>query len=150
ATLDANLGARAYPLAADARDDGPTLVNVRATPAGNAMVLAQVDTASGRVLRSTPRIAGSRLLAPAQARSLPRRAFYEREVLVIADVTSVRAVPVVTGQGRVTVAGGASMRSRHDQLTRLAATLAVAGSAALLLISAGAWLALAGALRPVE
>jgi len=53
-------------------------------------------------------------------------------------------------QGRLVVAVGTSLQDRHDELVQLAATLTIAGSAALLLISAGAWLALAGALRPVE
>src|SRR5262249_25802349 len=39
---------------------------------------------------------------------------------------------------------------RRDDLLALGWTLAIAGSAALVLISGGAWLALAGALRPVE
>src|SRR5207245_2932814 len=59
-------------------------------------------------------------------------------------------VPVMTRQGPLVVAVGTSLQNRHDDLARLAATLTIAGSAALLLISAGAWLALAGALRPVE
>jgi two-component system, OmpR family, sensor kinase len=150
ATLDANLRTRADPLAADVRDDTLAQVSVRAALAGNAMVFTQIYGASGAVLRSTPRIAGSRLLSPAQVRSLRRPARYERKVAGIGDVTRVLAIPVVTRHGVVAVAVGASLGSRHQQLIRLAATLVIAGSAALLLISAGAWLALAGALRPVE
>jgi two-component system OmpR family sensor kinase len=48
------------------------------------------------------------------------------------------------------VLAGASLQDRRDELLALGWTLAVAGSAALVLISGGAWLALAGALRPVE
>jgi two-component system OmpR family sensor kinase len=66
-------------------------------------------------------------------------------------VTRVLAVPVVTRHGRrLVVAVGASLQDRHDELIQLAATLAIAGAGALLVISAGAWLALASALRPVE
>src|SRR5215470_883347 len=52
--------------------------------------------------------------------------------------------------GRLIVAVGASLQDRRNALVQLAATLAVAGAAALILISLGAWLALASALRPVE
>src|SRR5262249_60536538 len=62
----------------------------------------------------------------------------------------VPAPPAPPRHGRLVVAVGASMQERHDALIQLAATLAIAGSAALVLISVGAWLALASALRPVE
>jgi signal transduction histidine kinase len=102
------------------------------------------------VLRSTPLIARSRLLSPAEARSLRRVTLYDRTVPGIANVTRILAVPVVARWGRLVVAVGTSLQDRHEALVQLAATLAIAGSAGLLLISLGAWLALAGALRPVE
>src|SRR5262249_14980712 len=111
----------------------------------------QIDDTSGRVLRSTSLIARSRLLSPGEARSLRRPTLFDRTVPGIRDVTRVFAVPVVTRHGRrLVVAVGASLQDRQDELTQLAATLAIAGAGALLLISGGAWLALASALRPVE
>jgi signal transduction histidine kinase len=149
-TIDADLNSRADLLVADVKDDGPAQVNVSRALIENARVFAQIDDASGRVLRSTSVIARSRLLSPAQARPLRRTTLYNRTIPGIRNVTRVLAVPVVTRRGRLIVAVGTSMQERHDALVQLAATLAVAGSAALLLISAGAWLALASALRPVE
>ncbi len=64
-------------------------------------------------------------------------------------MTRVLAVPVFSRHRRLIVAVGTSLQDRHDELVQLAATLASAGSGALLLISVGAWLALASALRPV-
>jgi len=148
--LDADLYARAAPLVTDVKDDGPSQVTVSRALIGNAVVFTQIDDASGRVLRSTSLIARSRLLSPAEARSLRQATLYDRTIPGIRNVTRVLAVPIVTRHGRLIVAVGTSMQDRHNELAQLAATLAVAGSAALLLISAGAWLALASALRPVE
>src|SRR5215831_13898969 len=148
--IDAGLSSRAGVLAGSVRDDGPAQVSVEPTLIEDTKVFAQIDDASGRVLRSTARIARSRLLSPAEARSLRRATFYDRTVPGIGNVSRVLAVPVPTRHGRLVVAVGASMQDRHDELVQLAATLAVAGAAALILISVGAWLALASALRPVE
>lgn len=149
--IDADLGSRADLLIADVRDDGPGQVNVHRALIENAEVVTQIEDPTGRVLRSTSFIARSRLLSPAQARSLRRPALFDRRVSGIGDVTRVLAIPVLTRHGRrLVVAVGTSLQARHGELTQLAATLVIAGSTALLLISAGAWLALASALRPVE
>jgi signal transduction histidine kinase len=150
-TIDADLNSRAVLLVADVRDDGPAQVSVRQALIENAEVVTQIDDTSGRVLRSTSLIARSRLLPPGQARSLRRPTPFERTVPGIRNVTRVLAVPVVTRHGRrLVVAVGTSLQDRHDELTQLAATLAIAGAGALLLVCGGAWLALASALRPVE
>src|SRR5690348_7136709 len=150
ATVDANLNSRAALLVSSVKDDGPSQVNVRPELIENVEVFTQIDDASGRVLRSTPLIARSRLVSPAQARSLRRATLYNKTIPGIANVTRVLAVPVAARRGRLVVAVGTSLQDRHQALVQLAATLAIAGSAGLLLISAGAWLALASALRPVE
>ena len=150
-TIDAGLSSRAGVLAGNVRDDGPAQVSVEPTLIEGTKVFAQIDDASGQVLRSTARIARSRLLSPGEARSLRRATSYDRTVPGIGNVSRVFAVPVVTRDGRlVIVAVGASLQDRHNELVQLAATLAIAGTAALVLISLGAWLALASALRPVE
>ena len=150
ATIDANLSSRAALLVSSVKDDGAAQANVTPEPIENVEVFTQIDDASGRVLRSTPLIARSRLLSPAEARSLRRATLYDRTVPGITNVTRILAVPVVVRRGRLVVAVGTSLQDRHEALVQLAATLAIAGSAGLLLISLGAWLALAGALRPVE
>ena len=150
ATIDANLNSHAALLASSVKDDGPSQVNVRPELIENVEVFAQIDDASGRVLRSTPLIARSRLLSPPEVRSLRRVTLYDRTVPGIANVTRVLAVPVVARRGRLVVVVGTSLQDRQEALVQLAATLAIAGSAALLLISLAAWLALASALRPVE
>jgi len=150
-TIDADLNSRVDLLVANVRDDGPAHVNVRQALIENAEVVTQIDDISGRVLRSTSLIARSRLLSPGQARSLRRPTLFDRAIPGIRNTTRILAVPLVTRHGRrLVVAVGASLQDRHDELTQLAATLAIAGASALLLISGGAWLALASALRPVE
>ena len=150
-TIDADLNSRADLLIADVRDDGPTQVSVRRALIEDAVLFTQIDDASGHVLRSTAPIARSRLLSPAQVRLLRRPTLFDRTVPGIANVTRVLAVPVVTRHnGLLVVAVGASLQDRQNQLVQLAATLAIAGSAALAFITLGAWLALASALRPVE
>ena len=150
AAVDASLTSRADLLAPGVRDDGPAQVSVEPTLIEGTKVFAQVDDASGRVLRSTSTIARSRLLSPPEARSLRKATFYDRTVPGIGNVSRVLAVPVPVRHGRLVVVVGASLQDRHDELVQLAATLAIAGTAALVLISVGAWLALASALRPVE
>jgi two-component system, OmpR family, sensor kinase len=150
ATIDANLNSRADLLVSSVKDDGAAQVNVRRELIENVEVYAQIDNAHGRVLRSTSLIGRARLLSPAEVRSLRRATLFNRMVPGIGNVTRVLAVPVMARQGRLVVAVGTSLQDRHDELVQLAVTLTIAGSAALLLICAGAWLALAGALRPVE
>ena len=62
------------------RDDGPSQVNVGPELVENVEVFAQIDDASGRVLRSTPLIARSQLLSAAQALLLRRVTPYDRTV----------------------------------------------------------------------
>jgi signal transduction histidine kinase len=151
ATVDASLTSRADLMAPNLRDDGPSQVGVEPALIEGTRVFAQIDDASGRVVTSTSRIARSRLLSPAEARSLRGPTFYDRTVAGIGNVSRVLAVPVRSPRhGRLVVAVGASLQDRHDELMQLAATLAISGTAALVLICVGAWLALASALRPVE
>ena len=112
-TIDAGLSSRAGVLAGNVRDDGPAQVSVEPTLIEGTKVFAQIDDASGQVLRSTARIARSRLLSPGEARSLRRATSYDRTVRGI-GTCRVFAVPVVTRDGRlVIVAVGASLQDRH-------------------------------------
>src|SRR5215471_17402084 len=56
-TIDAGLSSRAGVLAGNVRDDGPARVSVEPTLIEGTRVFAQIDDASGRVLRSTGPIA---------------------------------------------------------------------------------------------
>jgi signal transduction histidine kinase len=150
AAVDAGLSSRAELLAADVQEHGPGLTGVRPTLIESDEVFAQIATATGRIIQSSPLIAGQRLLPPGQVRQVRRPLWTERAVPGIDNVARILAVPVRVPGGRVVVIAGASLQDRQDALTSLAATLAVAGAGALALISLAAWLVLARALRPVE
>jgi len=149
-TVDAGLRSRAEMLAADLRHDDPALVNIEPTLIESDEVFAQVADASGRTIQSSSRISRWRLLPLPVVQSLRVPGLYDRKVPGIDNLARVLAVPVNTPRGRFVVMAGASLQDRRDELLALGWTLAIAGSAALVLISGGAWLALAGALRPVE
>ena len=151
-TVDAGLSSRGELLAADLQHHGPGLVNVEPTLIESDEVFAQIASASGRVLHSSSIIAGQRMLPPAAIRAVvtagePRYA--EHKLAGIDNLARVLAVPVPTSHGRFVVLVGASLQDRKDALVQLATALALAGAVALCLTSAGAWLAVTGALRPV-
>jgi len=149
-TVDAGLRSRAELLVTDLQHHDQAPVDVEPTLIESDEVFAQIADAAGMVTQSSPQISRWRLLPPRDIRSLRVPGFYDREIPGIDNVARVLAVPVHTSRGRLVVLVGASLQDRRDALLQLGWTLAIAGSAALALISGGAWLALAGALRPVE
>ena len=148
--IDVGLHSRAELIVSDVKDDGPSVVSVQPTLIESDRAFVQIAASSGRVQRSTSSISRWHLLPSPVIQSLHKAAFYDRRVPGIDDVARVLAVPTVTHRGRFVVMVGVSLRNRRDELVQLAATLAIAGSAALCLLSVGAWLAIAAALRPVE
>jgi two-component system, OmpR family, sensor kinase len=122
-TVDAGLRSRAELLVTDLQHHGRAPVDVEPTLIENDEVFAQIAGAAGLIVQSSPQISRWRLLPPRVIQSLHAPRLYDRKIPGIDNVARVLA---------------------------LGWTLATAGSAALALISAGAWLALAGALRPVE
>jgi len=148
--IDVGLRSRAELLIPNVRDDGPAAVSVEPTLIEGDRAFAQIASPSGRILRSTSSISGWALLPSPVIRSLGKGGFYDRRIAAVDDVARILAVPVMTHHGRIVLMVGVSMQDRRDELVQLVTTLAIAGSAALGLLSAGAWLAIAGALRPVE
>jgi two-component system OmpR family sensor kinase len=149
-TVDAGLRSRAELLVTDLQHHGRAPVDVEPTLIENDEVFAQIAGAAGLIVQSSPQISRWRLLPPRVIQSLHAPRLYDRKIPGIDNVARVLAVPVRTSRGPMVVMVGASLQDRRDALLALGWTLATAGSAALALISAGAWLALAGALRPVE
>jgi signal transduction histidine kinase len=150
AEVDAGLRSRAELLVTDVQERGPGLTGARPTLIESDEVFAQIATATGRITQSSPLIAGQRLLPAGQVRQVRRPLWTERRIPGIDNVARILAVPARVPGGRVVVIAGASLQDRQDALTGLAATLAVAGAGALVLVSLAAWLVLARALRPVE
>jgi two-component system OmpR family sensor kinase len=149
-TVDASLRAQAELLVADVQRHGPAVVDVEPTLTESDEAFAQIADRLGRILESSSRVSRSRLLSSGAIRSLDAATFFDRRIAGIDSVARILAVPVKTSRGRLVVVVGASLQDRRDEMVQLAATLAIAGSVALGLISVAAWLALARALSPVE
>ncbi len=152
-TIEAGLSSRAELLASDLQHRGPALANVKPTLIESDEVFAQIAGASGRIVQSSSIISRQRLLSATAVRAVSRAGkaeYADRRLIGIDNQARVLAVPVTAARGRFVVMVGASLQDREDALVALAATLAIAGTIAICLISLGAWLAVAGALRPVE
>jgi two-component system OmpR family sensor kinase len=152
-TINAGLRSRAELLATDIQHRGPALANVEPTLIESDEVFAQIADASGRILQSSSIISGQRLLSAASIRSVGaagKAGYADRRLAGIDGTARVLAVPVATARGRFVVMVGAALADRQEELAGLAKTIAFAGAGAICLISLGAWLAVTGALRPVE
>jgi signal transduction histidine kinase len=148
-TIDAGLRSRAEVLAATVQHGDP-VGTIKPTLIEGDEVFAQITNPAGQIIRSSPVLADHRLVPPSRARLAKRSQLFERKIPEIDNVARVLLVPVQTSGGRADVMVGVSLQDRRDEMTQLAATLAISGIAALCLLSAGSWLALAAALRPVE
>jgi two-component system OmpR family sensor kinase len=152
-TINAGLRSRAELLATDIQHRGPALANVQPTLIESDEVFAQIADASGRIVQSSSLISGQRLLPAAAVRSAAaagKAGYADRRLAGVDGEARVLAVPVMTGRGRFVVMVGAALADRQEELAGLAKAIALAAAAAICLISLGAWLAVTGALRPVE
>ncbi|MGN6793485.1 MAG: HAMP domain-containing sensor histidine kinase [Streptosporangiaceae bacterium] len=148
-TIDAGLRSRAEVLAASVRHGDP-VGRVRPTLIESDEVFAQITDPAGRIAWSSPILARRPLVPGREKWSSQRTEIVERKIPGIDNLARILVVPVRTLHGRVLVMVGASLQDREDELTQLGITLAVGGGAAVCLLCAGSWIALAAALRPVE
>jgi two-component system, OmpR family, sensor kinase len=149
-TTDAGLLSRAEVLVANVRASGLQLPGIGASLIESDEAFAQIADASGRIVQSSPIVAGSALLPPATITSLREHAFFDRHIPGIDNVTRVLAVPVRGGDRHAVVMVGGSLQDREDHLLQLAATLAIGGPIALALISWAGWLLVGAAVHPME
>ncbi len=147
---DAGLRSRAELLVASVRASGPQLPGIGASLIESDEAFAQIADAPGEIVQSSPIVAASALLPPATIASLREPAFFERQIPGIDNMTRILAVPVGGGAHRAVVIVGGSLQDRRDQLLQLAATLALGGPIALVMISWAGWLLSGAALRPME
>ena len=145
AQIDAALRAEAADLTALVKEGGPGAVAFSGEP------LAQVYGAGGRLLATTRRANGLRLLTPAEAlRATRRRRTIGRHALP-AGAVRIRAVPARAPDGRrVAVAVADRLARRDRELARLRTLLLIAGPLALLLASLAGHEVARAALAPVE
>ena len=139
--------------------DVSALVGASTSGLGGSQVLdpeesfAQVLTPDGEVIDSTPNLAGSAVLSPAELeRVMTEPGYFERnEVAGIEGPARLLATPADDARERERVAVvGASLDDRDEALANLATLLLIGGPAALLLASMAGYAAASAALRPVE
>lgn len=107
---------------------------------------AQILSAEGEVLESSPGIAPDAVLEPGE---LLAARFAETTVQTAEEAIPARMLVVPLDDGRVLVVG-TSVEDQHEALGRLAALLLIGGPAALALVVLVVWLIVGAALRPVE
>jgi signal transduction histidine kinase len=114
--------------------------------------LAQILDSSGRVLDAPPALRRQPVLSRAEVgRALRRTTFFEHDQVPGAeDPTRLLATPVRAQGKALVVVVGASLESRRDAASSLAALLALGGPAALALAALAGYGVAAVALRPVE
>ncbi len=113
---------------------------------------AQILTANGRIFDSTPLIKAAPILGPAKvSQALSGSVFLQIGPRGrISEPARLFATPVHAQGRRLVVVVGLSLGERTDALRQLAGLLFIGGAAALVLVSAVGYLAVAGALRPIE
>jgi two-component system OmpR family sensor kinase len=119
--------------------------------ASSGVPLAHVYSAGGRLVASTPRAQGSRLLSVPEARRAARQpARLARRTLPYGPVR-IRAFPANTPGGRrIAVAVAGTLALRDHELSRLRSLLLIAGPLALLLASLAGYELARAALLPVD
>ena len=154
-SIDNGLRTRAGEVAAFVRDSDPAL----GRSADVALIeseesFAQVLSADGAVVDSTPQLEGQVVLTEAElAQALAAPRFFERESLPgVEGRARLLATPVQTDEdeGPLVTVVGSSLDDRREALAGLATQFLIGGPVALLLASLAAYWAAGSALRPVE
>jgi two-component system OmpR family sensor kinase len=119
------------------------------TPDEPEEAFAQLISADGTVLTSSPGI-GERPLVPADSlRQLGTGRFFETILTTAGDKEPARLLAVPDATGRVVVVG-ASLEDQSDTLADLATMLTIGGPVVLMLVGGIGWLMARAALRPME
>jgi two-component system OmpR family sensor kinase len=152
-SIDQGLRTRAGDVTALVRQADTGLTQSGASPlTARGESFAQILTATGRIFDSTPLIKAAPILDRAQV----RRALRASVLLQIgpqdriSQTARLLATPVQAQGRRLVVVVGVALGERTDALSELAGLLVIGGVAALVLGSAAGYLAVAGALRPIE
>jgi two-component system OmpR family sensor kinase len=106
----------------------------------------QVLGPSGEILESSPEVAGTPLVGPAELNGRGP-IFVDRAVAGLEDPARLLIVPIAGGRSVVV---GATLSDRTEALDQLVAIFAIGGSVALLILSFAGWAVAGAALRPVE
>lgn len=152
-SIDQSLRSRADDLAALARESDSGLADTtgaRLTEQGESF--AQLLTATGSVVDTTPQLGRQPLLTRTQATQAAQETILvERPPTEDMDGGSrLLATPVTAQDGTIVVVVGTSLEPRDEALADLLGQLAIGGGVALVLVSVAGYLLAGAALRPVE
>ena len=148
ASVDSGLQSRAQVIAANAAHADPSLGGRRRLIDADE-AFAQVLTPSGRIVETTPAVAGAALVPAGDLASLGRPTFVDDRPAGL-DPSRLLIVPVTAAGHRVFVVVGATLSDSQEALDQALTRFAVAFPVALLLSSLIGWLLAGAALRPVE
>jgi two-component system OmpR family sensor kinase len=150
ASIDSGLQSRAQVIRANVERSDPTLGG-----AGQRRLIdpddafAQVLSASGEVIESTPAVARAPLVPPSALPAVTGLRFLDRRPPGL-DLSRLLVVPVRDGGRREFVVVGATLSDSQEALDTALVRFAVAFPVALLLSSLIGWVLAGAALRPVE
>lgn len=146
AAVDDRLRDRAETLLRNAAD-GPIVPTPWTPDPGDAFI--QVYAADGRLLESSPDVAGHQLLAAGQLAGLTSSRSFGALVLTTEETVPTRMLLEPLDRGGALLVGTA-VQDEQDTLSRLRPLLLIGGPLAILLASVVGWLVAGAALRPVE
>lgn len=146
AAVDDRLRDRAENLVRDA-GDGPIVPTPWTADPGDALI--QVYAADGRLLESSPDVAGGPLLAADELAGLTASRSFGAPVLTTEETVPARMLVEPLDRGGALLVGTA-VQDEQDTLARLRPLLLIGGPLAILLASIVGWLVAGAALRPVE
>ena len=111
---------------------------------------AQVLTPAGRIVDSSPAVAGGPILTATELRSVRSPSFFTERLPQFDDPVRLLAVPLRPAPGSDLLVVGDNLGDRHDALRQLLLALTIGAPVALGLVAAAGWALARGALRPVE
>jgi two-component system OmpR family sensor kinase len=149
--IDMELRSRAQVIrAAIARQD-PSVVLASGNLIDPDEAFAQVLSASGHIVDSSPGVAGAPMVSAGSLADAAREPIsLTTRVIGVDDPVRLLAVPAERAGASLFVVVGSTLGDRNEALARLTLLLLVFGSVALVVVSLGGWLLAGAALRPVE
>jgi heavy metal sensor kinase len=150
-SLDQSLRSRAQDVGALVQSRG-SLENTRSPLIERGESFAELVGAEGRVLDSTPSVAGKPLLAETELRRARRKAaFFNRpSVPGLDEPARLLAVPLERAGRRLVLVVGATRENRAETLASLRRAFLIGGPVALVLAALAGYLLAGAALRPIE
>src|SRR3990172_358358 len=146
-TIDDGLRARGEVLSAGSRDEEFTDTSGSLIEADESF--AQILDDSGRIVDSSPAIAGAPLVPADELGRIDSPKLLTRPVEGLEDKSRLLVIPETDGAPLYVVVG-ATLESRKEALDGLLALLVIGAPAALVISSLAGWVLAGAALRPVE